>query len=225
MKLRILAVASLVLAGMAGPVHAGFVVDKFQGNGAGGGSLARADLVIAGTYFTPNQTLGTVFSTLNFSDNGSFGIAADPTNLWPDNTNNDDFVIHATGLLNIASAGSYTFRTNNDDGIRLRIGGSTIISDPGYHGPADFTATTFLTVGLHAIDLVYFEGGGIAALELQVRNTNNQFVLLGDTANGGLEVLTSAPVPEPISIAMWGFGTLGLTVARRRRRQVELTAC
>ena len=209
---------------------AGVLVDKFQGNGAGNGLLPRADQVIAGTYPVLRTSLGNVFSTINFSDSGNFGSFPDPTNLWPDNVFSDDFVIHITGFLQIQSAGTYNFRTHNDDGLRFSIDGSPLIVDSNYHSPGFVVPVSrFLTVGSHAIDLVFFEGFGQATLELQVLNSLGNWVLVGDAANGGLELTTTSvsTVPEPASFFIAGFGlvtALG-SVFKRKRNSSSRISC
>lgn len=220
--------AVLLSAFISSVAEAALFVDKFQGNSAGFGSLTRADQVIAGTYFTPNQSLGNVFNTINFSDSGHQGFFADPTNLWPVAGGYDDFVIHAYGYLNVTTAGTYQFTTYNDDGVRLMIDGTNVINDGGYHGPTPITNSIFLGVGQHTIDLVYFEGGGLAVLELSVQLGSGTRYLLGDPSFTHISTSTteSAAVPEPSTmVALTGLAlSFGAGNWLRRRRKNDLFA-
>lgn len=142
-----------------------------------------------------------------------------------------DFAIHATASLVINAAGVYTFGINSDDGARLRInaGGGfvTVINDPSVHGPWDhFGAITFDAPGVYDLDLVFFQRGGEATVELFAAagdfsdfNQTNAWRLVGDTANGGLATLGQpAAVPEPAGLVMLGLGAGALALVARRKR-------
>ncbi|CAN5496881.1 hypothetical protein BH23VER1_BH23VER1_04680 [soil metagenome] len=76
-----------------------------------------------------------------------------------------------TGEIFIPEDDTYTFVTNNDDGVRLRIGGldgTIVIFDNTNHAPANFFGSVQLTAGLHPVQLVYFNGSGDGSLELAV---------------------------------------------------------
>lgn len=108
----------------------------------------------------------------------------------------DNYAIKATGWIEIPTAGVYTFGANSDDGMRLRIDGSDLIVDDGYHGPLDHLGVRNLSAGLHSFELVMFEGTGGDCLELFAAAGNygafdaGAFRLVGDTANGGLAATT-----------------------------------
>jgi len=110
-------------------------------------------------------------------------------------TDRDDFVIHATATITIPVAGAWTFGVNSDDGFGLTIGNFTM-SAPNPRGPTDSLQTfTFAAAGDYPLDLVYFERGGGAEVELfAIQGTtttwNSSFKLVGDVANGGLAVLS-----------------------------------
>ena len=55
---------------------------------------------------------------------------------------------------------TYNFRNFADDGVRLRIGGTDVIVDNSYHAEQQRLGSIFLTSGGHALELVFFEGGG-----------------------------------------------------------------
>ncbi len=109
-----------------------------------------------------------------------------------------NFAIRASGTLVIPTAGEWTFCVNSDDGFRLRIDGRQVAIFSNGRGAADTFGTINLTAGNHELVLTYFEGGGSDEVELSAapgRHTsfsNALFRLVGDTANGGLTILTSA---------------------------------
>jgi len=107
----------------------------------------------------------------------------------------NDFVVHATATITIPAAGAWTFGVNSDDGFGLTIG-SFSMSAPNARGPGDTLQTfTFPAAGNYPLDLVYFERGGGAEVELfAVQGTastwNSNFKLVGDVANGGLTAIS-----------------------------------
>jgi hypothetical protein len=117
--------------------------------------------------------------------------------------------------LNIAVADTYTFKTWNDDGVRLRIGGNTVISDDSYHAEQPFVGSLFLNPGAYALDLVFFERAGSASLEFAVAQGLGSFGLVG--APGGPTTSPTA-VPTPALLP----GLMGIGMAMWRKRKGEL---
>ncbi len=151
---------------------------------------------------------------VNFHDaggGGGTGNFGDPQPFPNDQAgNDDDFVLEATATVIIPSTGTWTFGTNSDDGVRLRIDGRTVIDDDRLHAPDNSFGEVSLTAGPHELELIFFERGGGAEVELfaaqgqhSVFNVN-AFQLVGDTENGGLAVETSLGA----SPAAGGFATL-----------------
>ena len=90
---------------------------------------------------------------------------------------------------------------------RLRLDGTPIIVDDTLHGagfPNDvkYSPTLHLGVGYHLIESIYFEcGGGSSGEVFLVDANNNPIALVGDVANGGLEV--AKLYPSPASSRCW----------------------
>ena len=148
---------------------------------------------------TGQQSSTTAISpVINFFDTGSPGRYSSDLP-FPNNTSGDDndFAIRATGTITIPQSGTWTFGTNSDDGARLRVDGRTVINDDTLHAPEDRFGTTTLSAGQHEIELIFFERGGGAEVELFAAQgsrssfDSSAFRLIGDVANGGLEVTTS----------------------------------
>jgi uncharacterized repeat protein (TIGR01451 family) len=150
--------------------------------------IADADAVLAGT----NQAwLVTTTSPVvnyragasvegNFADGSTFPIAGA-----------NEFGLRATGEILIPTGGIWTFGTNSDDGVRLRINGTDVIMDDALHSVADNFGQITLPAGVHDLELVFFEHGGTQAVELfaaegNFSSFNSNFKLIG--ADDGLEV-------------------------------------
>ncbi len=126
----------------------------------------------------------------NYGNNASFPGASI-------GANEDDFVILATGTVIIPESGFWSFGVNSDDGFSLEIGDQSM-SFPNPRAPADTVAIMqFAEAGAYPLRLVFYERAGGAGLELFAsqgrfrRFVSNEFRLVGDTANGGLEVQTT----------------------------------
>lgn len=144
---------------------------------------------------------------VNFFDTGSLGRYGDDLP-FPNNTSGDDndFAIRATGIVTIPESGIWTFGTNSDDGARLRINGRNVINDDTLHAPQDRFGVVTLDAGQHELELIFFERGGGAEVELFAAQGNRSgfsatdFRLVGDVENGGLEITTS-PTPGSTGIS------------------------
>ncbi|WP_414664429.1 PA14 domain-containing protein [Horticoccus sp. 23ND18S-11] len=80
----------------------------------------------------------------------------------------DNFSVRWSGQVEAPVTGYYIFSTLNDDGVRLKLGGNTLIDDWTGHAPADrFSGQIYLTAGSKTeISLEYFESGGGAVVRL-----------------------------------------------------------
>jgi hypothetical protein len=110
----------------------------------------------------------------------------------------DNFVVQATATLHIPSPGNWTFGVNSDDGFSLTIG-SFSLSYPDTRGPGDTLQTfNFPAAGDYALRLVFYECSGGSEVELFAAPGSyaswdaTNFRLVGDLANGGLEVRAPA---------------------------------
>lgn len=80
----------------------------------------------------------------------------------------DDFSVAWDGYVTPSQSGSYTFRTNSDDGVRLYIDGALVIDNWTDHGPTnDDSAAIALTAGQrYTVRMEYYERGGGAVARL-----------------------------------------------------------
>ena len=88
---------------------------------------------------------------------------------WPDEqpiVPNGPFTARYTGLLNVAEAGTYTFRIEADDGARLVIDEIVLAEGMVAGRPNEFEVTVALSAGTHPIRIEYFQQGGGSALRV-----------------------------------------------------------
>jgi len=188
---------------------AGFAVHNYKASTTVG-NLATALQVIA------DPTLQSYVNSvndlvINYVNSGGEGHYVSGVN-YPGFTGlEDNFVIDATGIVTIPSAGQWSFGVNSDDGFLLELNNGVddfSMSYPDPRGAADTIVTfNFTQAGPCALRLVQFEGGGGSAGELfaapgaYATFDGAAFDLVGDTANGGLMI-----VSEPVSGAGGGGG-------------------
>ncbi len=161
-------------------------------------NLTNAISLLNGTAVRNEATA--ITPVVNFYDTDGGGGGANFNNDldFPNDSaaDDNDFAIRATGTIVIPNAGTWTFGVNSDDGSRLTIGGQTVINDNTLHAPRDTFGQVSLSAGEHDVELIFFERGGGAEVELfaasGARNSfSSAFELVGDVANGGLPVFTS----------------------------------
>jgi hypothetical protein len=123
----------------------------------------------SGGQFT-ERLLSRIDETIAFQWNGD---SPDPS------IPNDNFAVRWTGTLIAPATGTYTFWTTTDDGVRLAIGGATLINKWQPQSPTTWSATVPLVAGQRYIfRMDYYEGGGgaEAKLEWQIPGGTRQIV-------------------------------------------------
>ena len=103
----------------------------------------------------------------------------------PPGVNGTDFAGLFNGILNITTAGSYTFNTDSDDGSTLYIDGQQLVASDYAQGMNTRSGTVSLPAGLHTISVHYEQEGGGAGLISQYSgpDTGNNLVNIGSVAN------------------------------------------
>ncbi|MEV0618381.1 family 16 glycoside hydrolase [Nonomuraea sp. NPDC050404] len=91
---------------------------------------------------TPN--VDKLMPTIDWTSDADFGLT-------------DLFVTEVIGNINVATAGTYEFRLTSDDGSRLRIDDTVVITNDGRHAPVTMDGTITLTPGYHALRVDHFE--------------------------------------------------------------------
>ena len=83
------------------------------------------------------------------------------------------FGFRFTGTVTVATADTYTFYTNSDDGSQLFINGTLVVDNDGLHGATQESGSIALGEGQHTIIVTYFEQGGSEVLEVSWSNSSN----------------------------------------------------
>ena len=72
-----------------------------------------------------------------------------------------------TGILDVASAGTYSFSLNSDDGSLLFIDGNLVVNNGGQHPPTTVSGNAQLTAGKHSFEIQFFSNGiGTSGVDL-----------------------------------------------------------
>lgn len=123
-----------------------------------------------------------------------------------------DFAVHVTGNIFIDTTEAWTFLMNHDDGARLKIDGTTVISVDGTSDNRDsLYSFTSLGAGLHSVDIVFFEHTGGASLEFfAAQGMHSSF-------NASFELIEGSPIPEPATMVLLGSGLIGLAGVGRKK--------
>ena len=137
-----------------------FLIEAFD-TSSSIGNLGTADTIIA------NNSVAASFSrsTINLSDGGQGRFSG--TERFPGGLTTT-FVIKATGSFSVDTAGTFTIFSRTDDGHRIEIDGTTILSDNRNHAPQEFFRPVTLTAGSHDLEVVFWENGGGAEVEIGI---------------------------------------------------------
>jgi YVTN family beta-propeller protein len=119
---------------------------------------------LVGSYFNNTTLSGTPVLTRTEAVNFDWGPAAPGIGV-----NANQFSVRWTGTVTIPTTGSYRFRTNSDDGVRLWVGGTQRINNWTDHAPVENTsgALSFTAGQRVSITLEYYENGGGAVMQLR----------------------------------------------------------
>jgi hypothetical protein len=127
----------------------------------------------------------------------------------------NDFAFRFRGFIQIDTAGTYTFYTTSDDGSRLYIDGNLVVDNDGLHSAVEASGTRTLSAGFHAIEVGFFELGGLESLAVNYEGPG-----LSKRPIPSLRLFPTIPTPlqnEPPTIASPGMRRVGqnqpLTVA------------
>jgi len=142
-------------AGSATSPPATLTVHATAGEGTGSG--------LRGEYFNGTNFNSPVLTRVDAGLNFLWGNGAPAPGVGSDN-----FSIRWSGTVEAPITGHYTFSTRSDDGVRLKLDGTTIINDWNNHPPTDRSSSpVYLTAGSRTpIVLEYFEAGGGAEVSL-----------------------------------------------------------
>ena len=123
---------------------------------------------LTGDYYDTTNLTGSVVTTrvdatVNFTE-ADWGPSGGPTGTSV--TADDNYSERWTGWVNTPAAGSWTFYTNSNDGVRLWVDNSQIITRWNQHGATEDSATVSLSAGWHPIKLEHFQQDGTVVIQL-----------------------------------------------------------
>src|SRR5207248_1297283 len=132
-------------------------------NVASATTTSAAGTGLAATYFDNIDFTGAKVSRTDPTVNFNWGSGSPAPSIGV-----DTFSARWTGQVLAVESGTYTFRTNSDDGVRLWVNGQLLIDHWTDHAATYDTATITLQAGRrYAITLEYYENGGDAVLQLE----------------------------------------------------------
>ncbi len=111
----------------------------------------------------------------------------------------DDFSVRWTGRFTFA-AGTYTFTSTADDGIRVYVDGVLRIDDWKLQSATTQQATVQLTAGVHTVEVDYFENTGQAVAQLSWAQSGNANTPPAPAIDTPLPTLTYA-AGDPIAFS------------------------
>ena len=113
--------AALVLGLAALPAQASWISWTYDNYGNITNFSTADAAILHGTLVNPGGTLESVINMFDPRGGGGIGHFGSDTLVpgLPTNQDNNDFVVHSTGTLTVATAGTFIFQDNNDDGSRL----------------------------------------------------------------------------------------------------------
>ncbi len=161
-------------------------------------------------WWDPASSGGNANST--YMGTGTLSLSSTVTQMWAPGQSGDSNYFAAdilTGYFTTAVAGNVQFSIGADDVGFVYVDGTLVDSIGGLNSDAPANTNTIaLAAGSHTVQIFYAD-----------RQTTNSGLTFSEVSGGGLLTPTiSATVPEPSTIALFGFGVLALYGFTRRGR-------
>ncbi|WP_417515823.1 Ig-like domain-containing protein [Marinobacter sp.] len=158
-----------------------------------------ADATFIGTsveYVVSNGGLGGEGKLQNF-------LGGDASSLSNDPVNSSDAIIRMSGELDLAP-GTYQFQVRGDDGYRILVNGDVAIEADRNQAPTSKTGNEFTLAGEgpHTIEIVYWDQGGQAVLEVEIRPQGGTYEILGSqhVSHNGIDSGLIVNENQPLTI-------------------------
>ena len=197
-------------------VNDNFTLSGLQGNywgyregtdGANLTSLNQVAAFIAGKAAAATFTATSLSYNLSGGDLGGDGnlqkfLGNDAGSLNTDPANTSDAIIQLTGAINL-NAGNYQLRVNADDGFSIKIDGVEVFRYDANQSPTGRESAVFTIAqsGNHSIEIVYWDQGGQAQLQVEMRPQGGTYATVGGTAltHAVGELVTNEDTPLTIA--------------------------
>lgn len=87
----------------------------------------------------------------------------------------ENYAVRCFTKLKVTSSGSHLFSITSDDGMRVLLNNSPVLSDDGLHAPRSASASSMLSVGTYNMEIQWFQGPRTEiAAELKWKTPDNQ---------------------------------------------------
>ena len=206
-----------------GRVYIGYLGSSFKYVDAAGVSTVTAPpkgngTGITGSYFNSKDLTGTPVVRIDDNINFDFGLNAPGIG----SLGIDNFSIRWTGKMEAPVAGTYTFRTFSDDGIRVWVNGIKIIDawiDQGAGNPNVGTPVTLAANTKYDLKVEYYEATGAASAKLEWNFPGQSYTsvpkdrLYPDGTVTTVAVTSVNIVPTSISVATGATSQLSAIVS------------
>jgi hypothetical protein len=103
-------------------------------------------------YYNTKDLTGPAVHRIDSQLNFDWGVNAPATGINP-----DAFSVRWAGGLQVPTAGTYTFTTTSDDGIRVWIDDSPVVDAWSDHSTRDDSGTLMLSAGWHRIRMEFYD--------------------------------------------------------------------
>jgi hypothetical protein len=132
---------------------------------------------------------------------------------------NEGVIVRFHGFINIPSAGTYSFGGNADDGIRIRVNNTQVVDSWIESGGAFREGSVSLPAGVVAIELIYYENGGGAMVNLQWF-MNGSWQIIPSTSLATASTFFAPPAPPPTPV----YSNSAITTTQSNKRTSGLAA-
>jgi hypothetical protein len=127
-------------------------------------------------------------------------------------------IVRFHGFINIPTAGTYWFGGQADDGIRIRVNNTQVVNSWMESGGDFRQGNVSLPAGIVPIELIYYENGGGAMVNLQWL-VNGSWQIIPSTSLATASTFF-APPPPPAPV----YGNSAITTTQSNKRTSSLAA-
>lgn len=129
-------------------------------------------------------------------------------------------IVRFFGFINIPTAGTYSFGGNADDGLRIRVNNTFVVNSWIQSGGAFRSGNITLDAGVVPIEVLYYESGGGAMVNLQwLVNGTWEIVPSSVLATASTFFASPPPVVAPSPV----YGNTAITAAQTIKRSNDLS--
>ena len=105
------------------------------------------------------------------------------------------FGLQFKGYFDAPTDGTYTFYTTSDDGSKLYIGSTEVVSNDGQHAAQEKSGSIGLKAGKHALTIAFFQGNGDQALSVSYDGPSISKQVIPASAFYRVPTTTITPTP------------------------------